>query len=87
MDGSFWLYWALYVKLILKGHLVRAALFEYYDADDKQSQIMPYSIGTTHLFAPLKVDQPFCSFFDNRSPQMQKDLRNCTWYREVSVKH
>ena len=45
----------------------------------------PYEAGTSAMLAPLKVKEPFCSFFDNRSPQIQPDLQNCTWYRDVST--
>ena len=62
---------------------------EYYDGDEIDEkaghQVDPYASGTSVPLAPLRVTQPFCSFFDNRSPQVQPDLRNCTWYREVRV--
>ncbi|XP_055330130.1 uncharacterized protein LOC129582607 [Paramacrobiotus metropolitanus] len=67
--------------LCLSVFTVYAIDFEYYD-NDKAETINPYKFGFTHLFAPLKVDKPFCPFFDNRSPQRQPGLRNCTWYRE-----
>ncbi|GAU94105.1 hypothetical protein RvY_05936-1 [Ramazzottius varieornatus] len=61
---------------------------EYYDGDEIDEkaghQVDPYAPGSSVPLAPLRVTQPFCSFFDNRSPQMQPDLRNCTWYRERS---
>ena len=31
-----------------------------------------------------KSDTAFCSFFNNRAPWPQPDLRNCTWFKTNS---
>ncbi|OQV24577.1 hypothetical protein BV898_01637 [Hypsibius exemplaris] len=58
---------------------------EYFDGlEETLGSSNPYEHGSSSPLAPLKVNQEFCPFFENRSPQSQPDLRNCTWYREKS---
>lgn len=88
-----WQFFYCYFLIILDIHFLGYVLvgsgnvdLEYYDSgdgDDKLEAMNPYDYGSNTLFARLRVKEPFCSFFDNRSPQTQPDLRNCTWYREV----
>lgn len=44
--------------------------------------------STKHLYynsSTIEIDrQPYCSFFNNRAPSTQINLRNCTWYKENS---
>lgn len=44
----------------------------------------PLNYGHEDFSTEANSNQSFCTFFDNRSPQVQPELRNCTWYRDVS---
>lgn len=39
-----------------------------------------YSTVIPHMHKPLN----YCSFFNNRAPSPQVNLKNCTWYKENS---
>lgn len=58
----------------------------YFDSPDGEliGSPNPYEIGSSSPLSPLKVNEPYCSFFDNRSPREETELGNCTWYRDVS---
>lgn len=36
------------------------------------------------LFSKTVTTQQYCSFFDNRAPRPQSNLKNCTWFKENS---
>ncbi len=42
-------------------------------------------INTVHVLAEHRNDtELFCTFFNNRAPKPEPNLRNCTWYKENS---
>lgn len=32
----------------------------------------------------MAKEQKYCSFFNNRAPEVQRNLKNCTWFKESS---
>ena len=52
------------------------------------STVMPQEYQIFHRSAGLVVEEQkplnYCSFFNNRAPSPQINLKNCTWYKENS---
>jgi hypothetical protein len=44
----------------------------------------PASSSPSFTFFNKTEEKQYCSFFNNRAPSPQINLRNCTWYRENS---
>ena len=51
-----------------------------YVEEDLVKKKSPILVAATSFVQPLN----YCSFFNNRAPSPQANLKNCTWYKENS---
>ncbi|OWF34636.1 uncharacterized protein LOC110444013 [Mizuhopecten yessoensis] len=60
------------------------------DGDLKKDRMFGYYLATFFAFAIVLSEgsatevTEFCSFFNNRAPEPQPNLKNCTWFKENS---
>lgn len=63
------------------------------DSDDEYTEDNMYSLSSstrrtsamlTAVTNPFVQPLNYCSFFNNRAPSPQANLKNCTWYKENS---
>ncbi|XP_038064149.1 uncharacterized protein LOC119734691 [Patiria miniata] len=45
-------------------------------------EITDIKVPSTELIVPEDTEKPYCTFFNNRKPEFQPNLKNCTWYQD-----